>query len=380
MAMLSKLQGVITRLCAFSALLTILFGVLHPVLAQDSLSQRVVDDLEIEPESSLGFSNGSVIVAPIPLVDPTLGTGLIVAGGYLFKADAESNSSYVGLGALRTDTGSTGIGFSTKIYLDSNRWQFGLSAGYVDLKYDLFVLGVPVPLNQKGSLVQANFAYGFTQAFSLGVDMRYLETKITPVGINPNSLPAQIFKALDTEILDIAVTATYDKRDDTIYPTDGILTSLALKHGEILSGPSQNYQKANFSVSGYKQVLPKNVIAAKVSACAAANSAPFYDSCGLGGSDSFRGFPSTEFIDNNLLSVQAEWRGKITDRIGYTIFAGAGSVGSSFSNVFSAPLNSAAGVGGRYRLSKKFPLDFSLDGTINDQGDRLIYLYIGQRF
>lgn len=377
---LANLQSISVKTGAIAIALSISLLLSYPAFAQESLSSQVVGNLDIEPEAPFGFANGSVIVAPIPLSDPTLGTGLVVAGGYLFNADAESNSSYFGLGALRTDTGSIGYGFSSKIYLDSNRWQFGISGGYVDLNYDLFVLGVPIPLNQKGSLVQANFAYGITKEFSLGVDARYLETKIAPAGTQPGSLPAQIFKALDTEILNLGVTANLDRRDDTIYPTSGTFTSLNLKHGEVLSGLADNYQKANFTLNGYKQVFGKNVIAAKFSACAASDGAPFYDSCGLGGSDSFRGFPSTEFIDRNLLSIQAAWRGSLNQRFGYAVFAGAGAVGSSFGNVVSGPVNTAAGVGGRFRLSKKFPLDFSLDGTVNDQGETLYYLYIGQRF
>ena len=375
-----KIQKKWIQVCALAIALPVFLGGADPAIGQQTLSEQVVGNLDIEPESPFGFSNGSVIVAPIPLADPTLGTGLVLAGGYLFNADADSSSSYLGLGALRTDTGSIGYGFSSKIYLDSNRWQFGVSGGYVDLNYDLFILGAPVPLNQKGSLVQANFAYGITKEFSLGVDARYLETQITPVGVNPNSLPAQIFRALDTEILNVGVTAKLDRRDDTIYPTGGTLSSLNMKHGEVLSGLAQNYQKANFTLNGYKQVFGKNVVAAKFSACAATDGAPFYDSCGLGGSDSFRGFPSTEFIDKNLLSIQAAWRGTLSKRFGFAVFAGAGSVGSSFSNVASGPIHTAAGVGGRFRLSKKFPLDFSLDGTVNDQGEQLFYLYIGQRF
>lgn len=355
-------------------------GLSAPVLAQATLSEQVVDSFNIEPEAPYGLATGSFVIAPIPLIDPTLGTGLVLGAGYLFNSDADSSSSYFGIGALGTDLGSTGYGFASKIFLDSNRWQFGLSAGKVDLKYDLFVLGTPVPLDQSGSLVQASFAYGFTPEFSLGIDARYLESKIKPTNASPNSLPSNIFKALDTEILNLGIVAKWDRRDDTIFPTSGTLVDLQVKHGEILSGLASNYGKATFRLNGYTQALGQNVIAGTLAACSATDAAPFYDSCALGGSDSFRGFPVTQYIDSNLMSLQVAWRGRITERFGYAVFAGAGAVAGSFNALDSAQLHKAAGLGVRYRLSKKFPLEFAVDGTINDEDDRLVYLYVGQRF
>ncbi len=40
----------------------------------------------------------------------------------------------------------------------------------------------------------------------------------------------------------------------------------------------------------------------------------------------------------------------------------------------------AVGLGLRYRVSKKFPVDFAVDGSLSDEGDSLLYISVGQRF
>ena len=62
------------------------------------------------------------------------------------------------------------------------------------------------------------------------------------------------------------------------------------------------------------------------------------------------------------------------------LFAGAGVVADSYDALGDAEVLYAGGIGLRYRLSKKFPMDFSIDAAINHDGEQTTYLYIGQAF
>ncbi|WP_170464933.1 hypothetical protein [Ruegeria arenilitoris] len=93
-----------------------------------------------------------------------------------------------------------------------------------------------------------------------------------------------------------------------------------------------------------------------------------------------RGFPVTQFLDLRSASLQVEYRRQIWRRFGAAVFAGVGQTGDSFSNLSSGGTHSAYGVGGRYRVSKKFPIDFSVDWARNNKGDDQLYIYVGQRF
>ncbi|MGR3661012.1 MAG: BamA/TamA family outer membrane protein [Paracoccaceae bacterium] len=344
--------------------------------AQDTLSAAVADNFRIEPEASLGFRKGSFIVAPIPIVDPTIGSGFVVVGGYLFHMDEGSSTSFVGLGALKTDGGSFGYGVSGKLYLSSNRLQFGLTAGRVKLDYDLYVLGIPVPLKQSGTMVNFTGAYGLTSQFSIGTDIRYLDSKLEFAG----PLVGGFGSFLDLEILNVGFTADWDRRDDTIFPTSGTHLYFLAAHGFVLDGVINDYDKAILKFDAYKTVFERNVIAFRAATCAATENAPFFDSCALGGPDGFRGYPVTQHISNRLVSFQTAWRGEFSKRFGYSVFGGVGAVGATYEDVFANDYLAAVGIGARYRLSKDFPLTFSVDGTVNREGDKLLYVYIGQRF
>jgi outer membrane translocation and assembly module TamA len=80
------------------------------------------------------------------------------------------------------------------------------------------------------------------------------------------------------------------------------------------------------------------------------------------------------------VSFQAEFRQRFTNRFGGVAFAGTGWTGDDFGSLRDNGTRSAAGLGLRYRLSRKFPVDFAVDYSHNDQDEGLLYIYVGQRF
>lgn len=126
-------------------------------------------------------------------------------------------------------------------------------------------------------------------------------------------------------------------------------------------------EQDTFAIEAVRLLAPVEVVA-------------FFDLCSLGGTDNFRGYPFGEFLDESLLSVQMEYRGRWNNRFRYTIFADAGGVASGFDAFNGDAFEAAGGIGLRYRLSKKFPLDFSIDAAINSNGETMSYVYVGQRF
>jgi outer membrane protein assembly factor BamA len=340
------------------------------------------DSTRHDTNGDVGFGNGSFILAPIPFQNPAIDTGLALGGAYLFSNPGSSTSS-VGLGGFRTTNGSQGYGLGFNLNFGKDRWKTSLLLGDVDVNYDLYVLGIPVPINQTGRGARAEVQYGVGHDLFMGVGLGYATTTIAP-DFN-GSLPDPIKLDADLEIASLSLLVNWDRRNDTYYPTAGTLVSGNLAHAVITSArnPSPNdrrYSKAVATASGYKKVLKNGVFAWQAAACQAGAEAPFFDSCSLGGTDNFRGYSPTEFIDNGLFSLQAEYRGILVGRFGYVAFAGAGAVGNDFGAAIGGSYHGAAGVGARFRLSKKFPLDYSVDVSYNDADEKLVYVYIGQRF
>jgi len=78
-------------------------------------------------------------VAPIPLSTPTLGSGLILGRLYLFQFDEGSDTSFFGMAAMRTDTGSEAVGAALDLALGGGRWGLKLAYGQADVTYALGV-------------------------------------------------------------------------------------------------------------------------------------------------------------------------------------------------------------------------------------------------
>jgi len=76
-----------------------------PVAAEN---QGVIDTQfeaipDVGSETKYGFRNGSIVVAPIPFSNPTIGAGLMLGAGYLFTTSEGSKPSVVGIGGFRSE-------------------------------------------------------------------------------------------------------------------------------------------------------------------------------------------------------------------------------------------------------------------------------------
>src|SRR6201981_201440 len=96
---------------------------------------------------------GEIVVAPFPISNPALGSGLVLVGGYLFpisKKDDESPDSMLGGGSFYTSNGSWLWGAGTKLYLKQDRLRVTAFYGQGQLHYDLYGIG-----NSAGNLGSA---------------------------------------------------------------------------------------------------------------------------------------------------------------------------------------------------------------------------------
>jgi hypothetical protein len=101
---------------------------------------------------------GELVVAPFPISNPALGSGLVLVGGYLFpisKHDEISPGSMLGGGSFYTSNGSWMWGAGTKLYLKQDRFRVTAIYGQAQLHYDLYGignsagnLGLSVPIHQ----------------------------------------------------------------------------------------------------------------------------------------------------------------------------------------------------------------------------------------
>src|SRR5262249_2148115 len=92
----------------------------------------------------LGDPNGSIVVAPLPIVSPALGAGLNPVIGYLTPIPAKDKliaPSVIGAGGIITDNGSRGWAVGADLYLDKARYEVESAYAKGNLDYNLYGVG-----------------------------------------------------------------------------------------------------------------------------------------------------------------------------------------------------------------------------------------------
>ena len=338
-------------------------------------------------DSEVGFKFGSVIVAPIPFSSPLIGSGVTLGAGYLFSFP-DSKPSGIGIAKLQSSNGSTGLGGGASINFGQGTWSLSAFAAQADVFYDLPVFGdLDLPLNQDGELASFTVRRAVSENLSFGVQLSYLDTEVRIDSDFLSLLPPALQPDLDITLGKLNFLIEYDSRDNTFYPTQGYRADLNLSYnreidsafGDKFELATKSYLKLLASGSFYHELPNASVIAARGVFCAAEEDAPFFDTCGLGLADGVRGFPALSYLGNFSASLQAEFRGRFNERLGYVAFIGGGGTNDEFGHVLSN-ISVAGGVGLRVRLSKKFALDYAVDYALNDEGDHYLYLSLGQKF
>ncbi len=340
--------------------------------------EQLLDVSEPEQSEDIGFSNGSFVAVPIPFSNPAIGTGLTFGAGYLFRTAPESDKSYLGGAYIRSDNGSEGYGVGGSLdFVGDLNFSFVLAS--LGLNYDLTIRGVPIPIEQDGDLFSGTLGYDVTETNTFGLNYRFLRSDIGLASISGEP-PPELLPDTDLNLGSFGLGYEYDLRDDSDYPTDGVLLGVDANYGFDFDDTSRNYIYSSAKFDVYRSLASESVIGGRATACATSRDAPFFDKCSIGLIDNFRGFKPLQYYDTSLLSFQAEFRQRIGSRFGVVAFGGIGWTGSSFASMTDNGERIAGGVGVRYRVTKQFPVDLSVDFSTNNEDDQFVYVYVGQRF
>ena len=324
-----------------------------------------------------------IVTLPVPLSNPTIGSGLALASMLLYKIDENSPASSTTLGALYTDTSTWGAGLSQKTYFGNDKYRFNLLAGYANANLKFFGVGSGVgdhyiPINQSGYLIDALFQREIADELYFGIGYKYLslETRIDLNDIIPEvELPTIGVDVVTSALL---LNLEYDSRDNPLNPGSGKLIKLQADFFHDSIGSDLTYQKYRFAYNQYQE-LAGGTMAVRATACGVEGTVPFYDYCLFGSENSLRGYITGQYRDRRMLTFQGEYRRTLFGRFGAVVFAGVGEVAPSFAAMNGDNLLPSVGVGLRYLASKKNDVNVSIDYAVGKDSDA-VYFYIGEAF
>jgi len=336
-----------------------------------------------------GGKASEIVVAPFPISNPLLGTGLVVVGGYLFpisKKDTVSPTSMVGGGAFYTSNGSWLWGVGSKLYFKRDRFRFTWIYGKGQLHYDLYGIGnaagdagSSIPINQGGKALLVEPLIRIKGKLFVGPRYQWRNLDAQAKG---DTLPPAINidpGELKSTTSALGIHFQRDLRDNQFYPTAGTLTDVIGDFFQGTFGSDFSYQTYTFSFNKYSSLSPRQVFAFRVFGCASAGHVPFYDLCLLGMHNDIRGYKAGRYRDKLMLTTQAEYRLELPKRFGLVAFVGVGEVAPEIGAFNNDNLKPGGGGGIRYTLAKKNHVNLRVDYAVGLQGGG-VYMGVSEAF
>lgn len=342
--------------------------------------------------------NGEWLLAPIPISSPAIGSGLEFAVARLFpfnKKDQVSPASAVGVGGIFTNNGSTGFVLGGKLYLKEDRYRVTAALGRANINFDVYGIGenagnegVFIPLNVKGTAGIGEALYRFRKGVYLGARGQYRNANLSldserldssDITFQPPEKVENVIEQVQNQLLHQTTVSLgprfqWDARDSVFYPKRGFFMEVASDFFSTGLGSKWSYQYYKASFNKYTTLSERQVLAFRGMGCAAAGDrVPIYDLCLFGTMNDLRGYPGGRYQDRRMFATQAEYRlmfpgNGFLGRFGAVAFAGVGAIGNKFTEIGVSDLLPAGGGGLRFRLLKKYPVNFRMDYGIGKGG------------
>ena len=331
-------------------------------------------------------TKGEFVLAPIPISDPAVGSGLGVTAVYTFAKDDPNDASpppTLGAGGFYTSNDSWSGAAMAKLYLKQDRYRLAFGGAVGSLNYDLFAAGADresVPISQEFEAVVGQFLVGLGRRWYAGLRVTWAAMDVSRQddGTSPIPVPP---RDLDSTLVEVGLKVERDSRDNVFYPTAGSRLQLFANHNDTGFGSDYTYTKTWLIYSEYFSLSDQLVLAVEGAGCYATDGGPFYSLCMFGSKNLLRGYTVGQYLDRWTLATQAEARWRFAERWIATGFAGVGVVEPARTiaddGTDSLP---AAGVGLHWIAAPDNLITVRAEYAIGEGGAHGFYVAIGQAF
>jgi len=327
---------------------------------------------------------GTWLPVPIPISNPTIGSGLQAALLYLHpktSSDLTVPNSTSGIMAMYTDTKSRLLGAFHDGNWKNDLYRFRIVAGTGTFNLDYFGIGddsdlknnpIPYAIDTDILFSQLLRQIPSNKDWYLGLRYAFIRSNVAFEALSNPDLPAINTNAITSSL---GIITNYDSRDNNYYPLHGNLFELSWSITDEALGSDFNFSNLNISLNHYQSFSTKSVVAFRIKVSDTNGNVPFY----LLPTLRLRGFPAGRYKNNSLISGHTEWRYKPVQRWGYILFFEAGSVADTFSTLPDNELITAYGAGIRWQVTQDKRLNLGLDIGFS-KGESAVYVNIGERF
>jgi len=366
-----------------------LYGVVpgDPTGAQGVSSAEQAIPTAVDPTQKT--KRAELVIAPIPIINPTIENGLAVLAGYLYRLDANDTMtapSATGVAGFKTSNGSWGAAFIQSLHLSHDKFRLLGVGAYGDVNYAFYGVGqeagdngLSIELNQAGPVGMVEGLIHVGRRWYAGARYFALHMSVTSSGVAIPGGPTLPGVDADIRTAGLGPRVDFDSRDNPFYATRGTqLQSIIGFYGEGVGG-HRSYQSYQGALNRYHAIGTRNVLAWHAGGCGIAGDAPFYDLCLLGKPQDVRGYSLGQYRDRAMLAAQAEWRSELWWRLGATAFFGEGLVAPDFGSFKWDGLLPGGGVGLRFTVATQNHVNLRVDYAWGKNSSAL-YMGVAEAF
>jgi Omp85 superfamily domain len=315
---------------------------------------------------------GSIVVAPLPISSPAVGSGIVPVAGYIFhisSKDTISPPSTIGGAGLITNNGSRGFAVGGQFFFKENTYE--VTSGFVHGNVDYNIYGNGIAANLKLPLVQTGDAFFGEFLRRIGwkffVGPRFI-TGRSFITVAPNSgstvsIPPEV--GLHTNLTSLGARLNRDTRPNHFYPMSGTFFTFTSDFFSPALGSKYSFQSYKTEFDKYWSLSRTQVIAYDANFCATGGTPPFYGNCIYGTSNELRGYTAGRYFTRYTLTTQLEYRLVLPKRFGLVVFGGVGETvpggNQLLQRVQSSHFLPSGGGGLRFVLSKEYHVNLRAD-------------------
>ena len=326
------------------------------------------------------------VIAPTVSTNPAFGNGGGLVGMFFFdpnEAEGDSSpTSLVGAVGLYSDTDSHFAGLFTRTFWDDDSWRLsgGIVNGSIHHELDVESLGTRVDFTSRVNALVARYDRRVGGDFFLGgkavvVDFDYEE------GNAASSIYFPLFGVEDQFSAQIGVVAMHDSRDQIYYPQHGGWSEVNVMLVPEWLGSDDGYHYVEVFSNRYEALRPGHVLAGRVYGRFAPSDTPYSGLSTLGRQSDLRGYTAAEFVAENLLTLQLEYRWKFTDVLGVVAFGGVSELwNGDLSNWNGDTFHASGGGGLRITLNQTNQMNLRIDYAFGEDDEEGLYVSMGEAF
>ena len=364
----------------------VLLLIMDCALAQTSNqdTRQLTPDVR-DGNAPLTIKDGDFVVVPIPISNPTVGSGLVAGAAYFYPQTEEQKKveppSVTGIGAMYTTSDSRALALGHQSYWGKNRWRLTAAAGGADVRINLIQADEEtgteaVDWRIRGTFLYARLSHRLVGKWYGGLYLRGLDARQTIAsGEEEEEDSDSGFDQGNARIVGPGLRFEYDSRDLPMNPYSGwYFKGTALFNDEAF-GSQKTYQGYNAVLRNYLSLNEELVLAWEANACRKEGDIPLWDACRI----PLRGFPAFNYLGKISIQGQAELRWRVSKRWGFVGFAGAGEVSDSYEGLSENRSIPSYGLGVRFSVLPAQRINLRVDFA-RSRDDQAVHISVGEAF